>query len=99
MHGDGREARGPRQRAAAVRDVAAKIFHPREGPRVALLLLGGFHVPERPKGGAARFVRREAAARVLLLEQTQVRVDFSGELAFSSARADELTQPADEATH
>lgn len=53
----------------------------------------------RPQGGTACLVGREAAARMLLLEQTQVRVDFFGELAFSSARADELTQPAAEATH
>jgi hypothetical protein len=73
------------QSAERVAQVLTKEFEPREGAGFAMVLAGLRHAAEADEGLAARFFRREAAAKVVLDGGLQVRGHFRIEIGIEGS--------------
>ena len=58
-----------------------------------------FDAAECAAGGEARFVRRQAAPAMLVLEQREVRREFAREVRFRAMRAQSVDQALNEPAH
>ena len=95
QRGGDREARRTAKQTRRVLQIAHRIVHPRERPGVAMRLPGPLP-PQLHSRGAVRFGWRQAAALVVVLEQSQVRRQLTLQIGVSLVLAELGDHPSDE---
>ena len=90
---DEREAGTAAHVARGVPDVRHRVGQPPHRPRIAMQFLRAIDAPHRESRGSTRLAWRLSTPTELLLEQGQVRVDFTSEVGFQASGPDAVEQP------